>query len=110
MVYPDDANGDALRRMAAQGDDLTRPRNIDFTVVFVDESSAQQFAKHFRAFGHEVSVEKTGTDEEFPWDAVVVKQMIPTHDGITNFENLLQTVASGWGGHNSGWGCFSEPT
>jgi Regulator of ribonuclease activity B len=44
MVYPDDANGDALRRMAAQGDDLTRPRNVDFTVVFVDESSAEQFA------------------------------------------------------------------
>ena len=33
MEFPDDENGDVLRRMAANGDDLTRPRNIDFTVV-----------------------------------------------------------------------------
>lgn len=53
MTYPnDDANADALRRMEAQGDDLTRPRNIDFTIVFADASSAEQFAGHFRALGN----------------------------------------------------------
>jgi len=108
MVYPDDANGDALRRMEAQGDDLTRPRNIDFTVVFADESSAHQFAKHFRALGHEVSVQESGTDEHYPWDVVVVHHMTPSHDGISDFEKVLQTAADAWGGHNSGWGCFSE--
>ena len=108
MLWPDDVNGDVLRRMSEQGDDLTRPRNIDFTVVFADESSAQQFAKHFRALGHEVSVEKAETDKEFPWDVVVVQHMIPSHDGISSFEDLLQTVASRWGGHNCGWGCFPE--
>jgi len=34
---------------------------------------------------------------------------VPSYNGITNFENLLQSVADGWGGHNDGWGCFSEP-
>jgi hypothetical protein len=34
MIYPNDANGDSLRRMEAEGDDLSRPRNINFTVVF----------------------------------------------------------------------------
>lgn len=28
MIYPTDPNGDTLRHMAAQGDDLTKPRNI----------------------------------------------------------------------------------
>ena len=109
MVYPNDVNGDALRRMEAQGDDLTRPRNIDFTVVFADARSAKQFAEHFLALGHEVSVEVTETDQNFPWDVVVVQHMVPSYNGITNFENLLQSVADGWGGHNDGWGCFSEP-
>jgi hypothetical protein len=109
MLYPNDANGDALRRMEAQGDDLTKPRNIDFTVVFANASSAEQFAAHFRALGHQVSVELTKTNQDFPWDVVVVHHMVPSHDGITNFENLLQSVAEGWGGHNDGWGCFSEP-
>ena len=34
------------RRMAAQGKDLTKPRNIDFIVVFAHASSAEQFAGH----------------------------------------------------------------
>ena len=108
-IYPNDANGDVLRRMEARGDDLARPRNIDFTVVFANESSAEQFAQHFRALGHKVSVEFTGTDEDFPWDVVVVQHMAPSYDGISNFEDLLQSVADGWGGHNDGWGCYSVP-
>jgi hypothetical protein len=109
MLYPNNANGDVLRRMEAQGDDLTRPRNIDFTVAFADASSAERFAEHFRALGHKVSVRHTATDQDFPWDVIVVKHMVPSYDGITDFENLLQSVADGWGGHNDGWGCFSEP-
>ena len=66
MVHPNDVSGDALRRMEAQGDDLTKPRNVDFTVAFADASSAEQFAEHFRALGHEVSVEMTATNQDFP--------------------------------------------
>ncbi|MGC2615598.1 MAG: ribonuclease E inhibitor RraB [Terracidiphilus sp.] len=43
MEFPDDENGDVLRRMAANGNDLSLPRNIDFTVVFPNESTAQRF-------------------------------------------------------------------
>jgi hypothetical protein len=109
VIYPADANGDVLRRMEAQGDDLNRPRNIDFTVVFADVTSAEQFAEHFRRLGHDVSVEANEINQDFPWDVVVVQYMVPSHYGITDFEKLLQSVADGWGGHNDGWGCFSEP-
>jgi hypothetical protein len=108
MTYPNDANGDALRRMEADRDDLTRPRNIDFTVVFADVTSAERFADYFRALGHEVSVGNTETDKDFLWDVVVVQHMVPSYDGVANFEKLLQSVADGLGGHNDGWGCFSE--
>jgi hypothetical protein len=50
-ICPDDENGDALRNIAAQGDDLTKPRDIDFTVVFAQAGSAEQFAEHFRERG-----------------------------------------------------------
>jgi hypothetical protein len=109
MIYPDDDNGNVLRRMAAQGKDLTKTRNIDFAVVFANPSSAQQFAQHFREQGYVVSVEDTETEEDFRWDVIVVKHMVPTYEGITDFENLLQSVADSWGGHNDGWGFFSEP-
>jgi len=34
------------------------------------------------------------------WDVIVVRHMVPSHEGITNFENLLQSVAERWGGQN----------
>jgi hypothetical protein len=107
MLFPDDANGDVLRRMEEKGDDLTRPRNIDFAVGFADQSSAERFAEHFRKLGHEASVEKAGADQNPEWDVIVVKHMVPSHVGITSFESLLQSVADRWGGQNDGWGCFS---
>jgi len=42
MTYPNDANGDALRHRDADGDDLTRSRDIEFTVVFPNEKSANE--------------------------------------------------------------------
>src|SRR5215831_17730817 len=107
MIYPNDVNGDALRRIEAQGDDLTKPRNIDFTVAFADANSAEQFAQHFRTLGHKVSVEVAEV-QDFPQEVVVVEHMVPSYDEITSFENLLQSVADDWGGHNDGWGCLSE--
>jgi|SRR5579884_1366199 len=115
MFYPDDDNGNVLRRMAEQGKDLTEARDIDFVVVFEQASSAEQFAKHFRELGYKVSVEDTSSFEDaekednFPWDVIVVKHMVPTHEGITNFEDLLQSVADRWNGHNDGWGFLSKP-
>src|SRR5271170_267067 len=99
MVHPDDDNGDVLRRLEAKGDNLTRPRNIDFIVVFREEDAAERFAEHFRAQGYAVSVECARTVTEFPWDVVVVRYMTPSHQEIGNFETSLQEVADTLGGH-----------
>jgi hypothetical protein len=107
MIFPNDANGDALRRLERDGDDLTRARDIDFAVALPDEAAAEGFADYFRHLGYEVSAEKTHTQPELPWDVVVVKNMVPSHNGITEFEDLLQSIASGFRGRNDGWGCFT---
>jgi regulator of ribonuclease activity B len=110
MLFPNDANGIVLRRIAAQGKDLTKARNIDFTVIFAQGRSAEQFAEHFRELGYAISVEETEPERDFPWNVIVVKHMVPTYEGITDFENLLQSVADRWNGHNDGWGCLSQPS
>jgi hypothetical protein len=110
MIYPEDDNGDVLRRMEEQGDDLTKARNIDFSVVFPVESGAERFAEHFRAQGFTASVYFAEEMKEFPWNVNVVKHMTPSHREIGEFENSLQEVSDTLGGHNDGWGCFSEPS
>jgi hypothetical protein len=106
MIYPEDANGIVLRRIAAQGKDLTKARNIDFTIVFAQGKSAEQFAEHSRELGYAVSVEETEPERDFPWNVIVVKHMVPTYEGITDFENELQSVADRWEGRND-VGAFS---
>jgi len=110
MIHPDDDNGDVLRRMETKGDDLSRPRNIDFTVVFPNEDSAERFSEYFRGQGYLVSIEFAKTVKDFPWDVVIVKHMVPSHKEIGDFEDLLQSAAQPLGGYNDGWGSISvEP-
>ena len=110
VLFPDDENGDVLRRMQAAGDDLSRPREVQFSVVFSTSISAEQFAEHVRGLGYRVSVEFAETVEDYPWDVLVTKKMLPSHAEIAKFEELLQSIASPLNGRNDGWGCFSDPS
>ena len=107
--FPNDENGDVLRRMQENGDDLTKAREIDFTAVFPNKQLAEEFADHFRQMGHEVSVEETRCVAELPWDVIVVNHMLPSHAEISEFENTLETLAATLGGRNDGWGCIEQP-
>ena len=109
-TFPDDDNGHVLRRMHENGDDLTVPRDIEFTVAFPQEGFAATFAEHFRRSGHRATVEETETVPELPWDVVVVRHMIPRHNEISEFEETLSDFASPLGGRNDGWGCLVRPT
>ena len=105
--FPADENGDVLRRLQKNGDNLAKPRDVDFTVVFPTEESAQKFAEHFIR-DYRLSVRNSNCIQHLPWDVVVTKHMVPSHRGITEFEEALQEVAEGLGGRNDGWGCFSQ--
>lgn len=108
MEFPNDENGDVLRRLESPGDDLSRPRDVDFEVVFSQEDAAQAFAEQIRRLGYEAFVEKTNTAPGFPWDARVVRQMVPSHAAISEFERELERLALPLGGRNDGWGCLSQ--
>jgi hypothetical protein len=109
MLYPNDENGDVLRRLEADGDDLSRPRDIDFTVVFPDGIKAAQFAQQLQCEGYRTTARFVNVVRTHPWEVVVVRNMIPTHSGITDFEDELQNLADTLDGRNDGWGCFSQP-
>ncbi len=110
MDFPHDDTGDVLRRIYARGNDLSRARDLDFTVVFPDQTSAETFAEHFRKRGFNVATELSETAEGLPWDVVIVKPMALSHEEITDFEETLQRAADPLGGRNDGWGCTSEPS
>jgi len=107
--FPHDENGDVLRRMLRNGDDLTKPRDIDFSIIFPSNSAAEEFGKHFIRLEFKVSVQESNCVPELPWDVTVTNYMLPTHAGITEFEETLEAVATRFGGRNDGWECFRQP-
>lgn len=105
--FPDDDNGHVLRNMELSGDDLSKARNIDFSLVFYDESSANEFCK--MTLNKMKFICKSFHDDSDLWDVTVTVNMIPTHSAITSMEDILERIATPLGGQNDGWGCFSVP-
>ena len=113
LEFPNDENGDVLRSMLADGDDLSVARDIDFSLLFSDEESAKAFCVIFAEKGYEVDYGPWEVDldniidQNFgKWNVQVVQHMIPDHAEITAFEAELQAVAETLGGRNDGWGCY----
>jgi hypothetical protein len=104
---PADENGNVLRRMKNDGDNLSLARDIDFTVVLPTEINAQEFSQHFQGLGYRVTAKLSECVPALPWDVVVVKNMVPGHTDITSFEEELGRKAADFGGRNDGWGCFA---
>lgn len=109
--FPADENGEILQRMQAAGDDLSQPRDIDFSLLFPNEDTAETFAAMMDAEGYDVELgpwEAQGENDPNAgkWDVVVTREMVPDHAAITQFEKELSGIAMPFGGQKDGWGCY----
>ncbi len=102
--FPDDENGDVLRRMYDGGDDLSRPRIIDFCFIFPERHRALAFAGIVDDRDLEICI--SYYEEREMWQAIVKRHMIPTHGDITALELRLAAHAESVGGEPDGWGCM----
>ena len=106
--YPDDDNGDALRNMAMSGDDLSKARDVDFSLVFNSEAMAQRFCDIMSE--DKVKLDCHHSDKRpGVWDVTVTSYIVPTHEAISALESRLAHLAAPLGGRNDGWGSFAVP-
>lgn len=105
-IFPEDENGDALWNMALQGDDLSKPREINFSVLFSTENNALEFGEVLLFNRQKVSLSDCEDDPEYPFEITVHHYIEATHSGITEYENLLQEYAEKYNGYNDGWGAM----
>jgi hypothetical protein len=103
-TFPDDENGDVLRRMASHGDNLDVPRNVDFEHIFPSVEAALAFTA--QVVNRTDTVSFNWYDERSSWNVRVTRHMSPTHQGITELELSLDQVARKHGGKADGWGCM----
>jgi hypothetical protein len=90
--------------MLEDGDDLTLPREIDFLLVFGDESAAKAFADA-AAQQPDLVVSLPAVDDEGIWQVIASRHMVPRHGDITKLEKELTVLAESFGGYPDGWEC-----
>jgi hypothetical protein len=107
--FPNDADGDALRRFIENGSDLSKPMLIDFQVAVPDEIAAGALAEAARKLGYHA---KTYASPEcsLPWTCECSTRMIGTYDGVIAVQQELARLAVPFGGHPDGWGSFGNET
>src|SRR5262249_42863881 len=104
--FPNDADGDAMRRVIAGGSNLDRPMSIDFTVHVPDGHVVQEVAVRANQLGY---VTKVSQDEEdWAWTCYCKKSMLLQYPGVPEPEAELNEAAEPLGGFCDGWGTFGN--
>ena len=104
--YPNDSDGDALRRVAGDAD-MSRPMEIDFFVAVPDQATGEAVGDLATAAGYSV---KLGKDEESnDWTAYCSKTMMATYENVVGAQRELDEMV----GHlcncgTDGWGTFGN--
>ena len=126
--YPDNADGDVLRNLAADGNDMSKPMTIDFQIASPDADVAQIVATGAQQLGFEVSVFMNDDDEasgfeddplaaelealddedESPFTCECSRTLIPTYDAIMSAQAELEALAASAGAILDGWGTFGN--
>ena len=63
--FPDDATGDALRRLQADGSDMTQPLEIDFHIALPSREAAETFAAEAREMEFTTEVERNEQAQDY---------------------------------------------
>ena len=101
-----DENADVLRGFEDRGIDLSSPRVVDFSHIFLDPASATKFIEACKTAGFEA---EDTTDEEMDcYDVTVSREMTPTSENITVIEQALGNIAEQFNGRSDGWGFFGN--
>jgi regulator of RNase E activity RraB len=105
--FPNDSDGDALRRVANDGSDMSKPMCIDFHVAVPDEAAAKGLAETVYRFGYRVSIYDSA-EGPLPWTCEVSTRMLATHEGVLAVQEELAELSAPFGGHPDGWGTFGN--
>tara|TARA_Y100000031_G_scaffold126240_1_gene143181 strand:+ start:2873 stop:3199 length:327 start_codon:yes stop_codon:yes gene_type:complete len=101
MDYPKDADGKALHIVAADGNDMSEPMDIEYIVVTATEQAAFLAATVVTQRGYSFRI---SFDEDYQdWICYCTKCMIPGHGAIVACQCELDAMCKPFGGYSDGW-------
>lgn len=108
QLFPDDAIGNALWVMLSEGDDLSQVREVEFSVLFSDQSAALKFGHLLLENNQKLSFCPYPDNEEYPWEITAYPEISATHENISTYIGLLSQGAEPLGGKFDDWYCVNS--
>lgn len=105
--YPNDADGDALRRVAADGSDMTKPMSVDFHVSVPSRQNAEAVVSAAGQLGFATRIWDYEEGDE-DWTAECTKTMIATYKAVVETQRSLTELAGPHGGSCNEWGTLGN--
>ena len=101
IYYPDDDDGDALRRVAENGADMSQPMEIEFSIDVSDVERARSLAERIAALGYVPGIFED--DETGSVSIYCARTMLATYEGVVAAQSELnelcvpfEAVCDGW--------------
>jgi hypothetical protein len=105
--FPNDADGDALRRLADGGSDLSKPMSLDFQIAVPNEVAANGLAEVVYNRGYRVKI-YASPECSLPWTCECSTRMLASYEGVIAIQAELASLAKPFSGHPDGWGSFGN--
>jgi regulator of RNase E activity RraB len=102
---PADSDGDALRRLIADGSDLSKEMEIDFAMAVPDREAGEAFAVVARQIGFVTDVY---LDSDGKWTCYCTRIMIPSYDAMIDTQETLADIGRPFDAVPDGWGSFGN--
>lgn len=113
--FPKDIDGEVIRYIAEDGNDLSKPMDVDFHVAAPTEDIAEKIADEAEKLGYAVWVEfDDGSEEELeepvtePWTCTCQKKMLLEYDAVIEAQKELDELSKPHGGYSDGWGTMGN--
>jgi len=106
MNIPNDADGDAMRRVLSDGSDPSKPMDVDFMIACPSIASAENIAPQAESRGYKPSI---SVDEETSSvTCYCMKSMLLDYDLLISAQAELDALARPHEGYIDGWGTFGN--
>src|SRR5260370_34232855 len=100
MDFPNDADGDALRRVAERSD-MSKPMDIDFAVDVPSKRSGEEVQRVAAQRGFRPTLHFDETDQR--WTCYCAKQMVPTYEAGIAAQKELDKPSAAFVGYREHW-------
>lgn len=92
-LFPEDDIGQYLWDALSSGDDLTQPREIEFTVIFKTQEQALKFGHLLLENNQKLSMSPFEENESHPWEVTAYPTTNASYDNIIAYKNLINDGA-----------------